>query len=146
VIKPLNPRRMARRLPGAGVGAPQPRSVVPPLLVSLLVLGSGDVAADLKEGARIFKDACAECHTLKEGRNKKGPSVYAVVGRKAATIGDYEYSDAIRSSNIVWDDATLDAYLLNPNKVVPGGKMKYEGLKDPEKRRNVIRYLKFFSE
>jgi len=122
------------------------RRALPPLLICVVLLASKDAVADLKEGARVFKDACAECHTLKEGRNKKGPSVYAVVGRKAATIGDYEYSDAIRSSNIVWDDATLDAYLLNPNKVVPGGKMKYEGLKDPEKRRNVIRYLKFFSD
>ena len=83
---------------------------------------------------------------MKEGKNKKGPSIYAVLGRKAATISDYEYSSAMKSSNIVWTEEKLNEYITTPGKVVPGGKMKYEGLPDAGKREDLIKYLKFFSE
>lgn len=109
-------------------------------------IGSASCAADLKAGVKLFNSECSECHTMKEGKNKKGPSIYGVLGRKAATISDYDYSSAIRASNIFWTEDKLDEYLANPAKVVPGGKMKYEGLRDAGKREDLIKYLKFFSE
>jgi cytochrome c len=116
------------------------------LLVLTLATTSLSHAADLKAGVKIFNSECSECHTMKEGKNKKGPSIYGVLGRKAATISDYDYSNAIRASNIFWTEDKLDEYVANPAKVVPGGKMKYEGLRDASKREDLIKYLKFFSE
>jgi len=117
------------------------------VVLSFLMVSSFNLhAADLKGGVKVFNDVCSECHTMKEGRNKKGPSIYGVIGRKAATIADYEYSDAMKSSNIVWTEQKLDEYLKAPAKVVPGGKMKYEGMADAEKRQSIINYLKFFSD
>lgn len=109
-------------------------------------IGPCSAAGDLKAGAKIFEDVCSECHTMKLGKNKKGPSIYGLIGRKAATIGDYDYSEAIRKSNIAWSEEALDKYIENPAKIIPGGKMKYEGMKDADSRKNIIKYLKFFSE
>jgi cytochrome c len=116
------------------------------LLMFTLVTATPSHAADLKAGVKLFNSECSECHTMKEGKNKKGPSIYGVLGRKAATISDYDYSNAIRASNIFWTEDKLDEYITNPSKVVPGGKMKYEGLRDASKREDLIKYLKFFSE
>jgi len=126
------------------------RCLLPWQIVLMLAMGTSSAApawsADLKLGAKLFTSECSECHTMKEGKNKKGPSIYGVLGRKAATISDYDYSSAIRSSNIVWSEAKLDEYITSPAKMVPGGKMKYEGLRDAAKRDDLIKYLKFFSE
>ncbi|CAN1518930.1 cytochrome c family protein [Limnohabitans sp. B9-3] len=116
------------------------------LLIVALTIATSSQAADLKSGVKLFNSECSECHTMKEGKNKKGPSIYGVLGRKAATISDYDYSTAIRTSNILWTEDKLDEYIANPAKVLPGGKMKYEGLRDAGKREDIIKYLKFFSE
>ena len=98
-------------------------------------------AADLKVGADLFAEHCAECHSLKEGKHKKGPSSFGVFGRKAASLEGVAYSDALKASNIVWTAQALDAYLTQPKKAVPGGKMKYDGLPDATARANLIAYL-----
>ncbi len=117
------------------------------VVLSFLMISSFNLhAADLKAGAKVYNDACIECHSLKEGKNRKGPSIYGIVGRKAATVADYDYSEAMKKSNIVWSEQKLEEYLLAPEKSVPGGKMKFEGLSDPEKRQGIIQYLKFVSE
>ena len=83
---------------------------------------------DAGRGAGVFDSQCAECHSLKEGKNKKGSSLFAVVGRKAATVADATYSDALKASGILWSPDKVDAYVTAPKKLVPGGKMKYDGL------------------
>lgn len=98
-------------------------------------------AADLARGTHVFNEECAECHSPKEGKNKKGPSVWNVVGRKSASITDFNYSDNMRSSNIVWSADQIAAYIEHPRKVVPTGKMKYDGLADAKDREDVITYL-----
>lgn len=98
-------------------------------------------AADLAHGTHVFNEECAECHSPKEGKNKKGPSVWNVVGRKSASITDFNYSDNMRSSNIVWSADQIAAYIEHPKKVIPTGKMKYEGLADAKDREDVITYL-----
>lgn len=98
--------------------------------------------ADVKRGANVFAEECAECHSMREGKQKKGPSLFAVVGRKAATQPGFEFSEALLKSGWVWDTERLGFYLSQPaKKANPGGKMKYDGLADPKDLANLIAYL-----
>ena len=100
-------------------------------------------AGDASAGSDVFKSECAECHSIKQGRNKKGPSLFNVVGRKAAALPDYEYSDALRGQSAwVWTPEQLHSYLGQPAKRAnPGTKMKYDGLSDPKQLDDLISYL-----
>lgn len=116
------------------------------LTASLLALwGAGawaQVNVDLKRGADVFSEQCAECHSVRDGKHKKGPSVFGVVGRKAASLPGFEFSDALRNSGWVWDNDRLNFYLSQPaKKANPGGKMKYDGLSDAKDLANLIAYL-----
>lgn len=110
----------------------------------LLALGTATealAAGDVGKGSELFAQECAECHSVREGKNKKGPSMFAVVGRKAATVPDVVYSDALKASGIVWSPDKIDAYLSGPKKLVPGGKMKYDGLASAAERADLLAYL-----
>jgi len=98
-------------------------------------------AGDAQAGIDVFAGQCAECHSMKEGKNKKGPSLFAVVSRKAAAITDFKYSDAMKSSGFTWTPEQIDAYVALPKKAVPGGTMKYDGLPDAKARADLIAYL-----
>lgn len=118
-------------------------------LAAVLVLGGTAAvprlafAGDPTAGADVFKSECSECHSTKEGHNKKGPSLFGVVGRKAATIPDFSYSDALRShGDWVWTVDKLHWYLSQPVKQAdPGTKMKYDGLNDPKKLDDLVSFL-----
>jgi cytochrome c len=97
-------------------------------------------AADLEAGKTAFKK-CALCHTTETGKNKVGPSLFRVVGRKSASLDGYNYSEAMKKFDHTWDPQTLDAYLADPRAVVPGTKMIYPGIKDKAERDDVIVYL-----
>lgn len=92
-------------------------------------------------GGDVFDVECSDCHSLKAGKNKKGPSLSGVVGRKAGTAPGFEYSPAMLASGITWTPDRIDAYLAAPKKVVPNGKMKYDGLAGAQDRANLIRFL-----
>lgn len=98
-------------------------------------------AGDPARGANVFAEECAECHSVQPGRNKKGPSLAGIANRKAASIADYTYSPAMMASGIQWTPDRLDAYVTAPKKIVPGGKMKYDGLDDKASREDLISYL-----
>src|SRR5438309_1397730 len=88
-------------------------------------------AGDAASGEAVFKAECAECHSLKQGRNKKGPALFAMMGRQAATQTGFEYSEQLRQTRWVWSEETLRRYLSQPTKTAnPGTKMKYDGLTD----------------
>jgi cytochrome c len=111
---------------------------------ALLLLQTGMALAaegDPAKGAQIFKK-CQVCHSIEKGVNKIGPSLHGVYGRKAGTLDGYNYTDAMKNSGFTWDEATLNTYLTNPRKVVPGTRMVFVGLPKEQDRLDVIAYLK----
>ena len=112
------------------------------LLLSALFAIPAMAAGDAKKGANTFAEECGDCHSAAPGKNKKGPGLFGVVGRNAGTAGDFSgYSDAMKQSGLVWVIDKIDAYITQPRKVVPAGKMKYDGLSDASARADVIAYL-----
>ena len=106
----------------------------PPSLAPIIV--GGDAAA----GRQVFKK-CEVCHSLEPGKTLVGPSLAGIVGRKAGTELGYDYSPAMKQTNIVWDAKTLDSYLADPQKAVLGNKMPFAGLKTDHDRADVIAFL-----
>jgi cytochrome c len=98
------------------------------------------VAADVEAGKTAFKK-CALCHTTEAGKNKIGPSLFGVFGRKSATLENFNYSEAMKKFDHTWDEGTLDEYLADPRATVPGTKMIFPGIKDKAERDDVIAYL-----
>ncbi|MFO1340799.1 MAG: c-type cytochrome [Burkholderiaceae bacterium] len=107
----------------------------------LAAAGAAHAAGDAKRGADTFAEECGDCHSPKPGKAKKGPPLFGVVGRAAATGPDFVYSDAMKASGITWSPDRIDTYITLPKKAVPGGKMKYDGLADAAARADVIAYL-----
>ena len=93
-------------------------------------------------GQRDFR-ACAPCHSLDPDRNMTGPSLANLWGRKAGSLPSFErYSNALKSSGIIWDDRSLDAWLTDPRRMVPGNDMPFEGIKDAGARADLLAFLK----
>jgi len=102
-----------------------------------------EVVGDCAKGAKIFKQKCAQCHTYAEGAgNKTGPLLHGLFGRKTGSVPGYEYTAANKDKNIEWNEQTLDIYLTNPKKYIPGTKMIFAGLKKPQERADLIAFLK----
>jgi len=96
-------------------------------------------AQNVENGASVFKK-CKACHAV-DGKNKVGPHLDGVVGRKAGAVEGFKYSDAMMNYGKTWDEATLDAYIANPKTAVPGNKMVFVGVKDEQDRKDLIAYL-----
>jgi cytochrome c len=91
---------------------------------------------------QVFNNACRTCHTTKEGDNRLGPNLYKIVGRKAGSLPDYNYSAAMKDAGFIWDLAKLARFIANPNEVVPGNNMKpYTGLASADDRRKALSFL-----
>ena len=97
-------------------------------------------AQDAAAGGMAFQQ-CAECHSPGTA-DGAGPGLKGVVGRRAASKAGFTFSPALAASKIVWDDATLDAFLANPQKAVPGTTMAYGGDTDAKERADLVAYLK----
>jgi len=99
---------------------------------------AGGLVGDPARGETIYQ-ACQDCHSL--DKNDVGPRHRGVYGRKAGSLSDYDYSQALKSANIVWTEETLDKWLTDPQAVAPGAKMFFH-LSNPQDRADVIAYLK----
>ena len=95
-------------------------------------------AGDAKRGAAIY-ERCAACHSIAQDRT--GPRHCGLIGRRAGTVRGFDYSDAMKRSGIVWNARTLDRFLSNPMKAVPGTSMGYAGVPDAAERRDLIAFL-----
>lgn len=95
--------------------------------------------ARIKTGEAVY-GRCLACHSL--GYDRTGPRHCGLFGRRAGSVSGFQYSDAMKQSNIVWDEKTLDRFLADPVKTVPGTSMGYAGVKDDKDRTALIAYLK----
>ncbi len=104
---------------------------------------------DVDKGKKVFRK-CKACHEVKKEKNKVGPHLINLFGRKAGLMEGYKFSKAMKAKGadegLVWNDETLDAYLTKPKAYVKGTKMAFPGLKKEKDRVNVIAYLKTFSK
>lgn len=100
---------------------------------------AGAASADPETGRQLFEKRCTGCHAL--DKNKEGPHLRGVYGRKAGSVGDFSYSDALKAANIVWDDTLLDKWLTNTDAVVPDNDMAFH-VPSPEERAAIIQFLK----
>jgi cytochrome c len=113
------------------------------IAAGMVMLGSGaaSAAGAPAQGAKVFNQ-CKICHSVTEPKNKIGPHLVGIIGRPAGSVEGFSYSEAMKDSGIVWDEATLDKFLADPKAVVPHTKMAFAGLKKDEDRTDVIAYLK----
>ena len=106
---------------------------------------SQELVSQGKEAAseqQVFNNACRTCHTIKDGDNRWGPNLYKIIGRKAGSLPDFNYSSAMKGAGFVWDEEKLERFIANPDAVVPGNNMKpYGGLASIGARIKVIAYL-----
>src|SRR6266540_3426345 len=95
---------------------------------------------DTSRGQQDFR-ACAPCHSLEPNRNMSGPSLAGLWDRKAGSLPSFErYSDALKSSGIIWDDRSLDAWLADPDRMLPDNEMPFNGIKDPQHRADLLAF------
>ncbi|MCB2113940.1 MAG: c-type cytochrome [Parvularculaceae bacterium] len=118
---------------GDGGQTSQNRASAPPLTLE-------------EQGRKAFA-ACAICHSVKDPgapgyTTMVGPSLFRVAGAPAGHVSSYNYSNAMRESGLIWDDATLDAFIENPQMIVPRSRMAFAGEKNAERRAAIIAYLK----
>ncbi|MFY9837659.1 MAG: c-type cytochrome [Xanthobacteraceae bacterium] len=93
-------------------------------------------------GQRVF-GACAACHSLQPEQNMTGPSLAGIWNRKAGSLASFNrYSPALQSANIVWNDKTLDDWITDPQHLVPGNQMTFDGIKDARQRADLLAFLK----
>jgi cytochrome c len=110
------------------------------LATTLLLTGAARADGDAARGEARFQD-CAACHKLEAGANNVGPSLHGIFARKAGELSDFRYSPALKRSGIVWTPETLDAFVTNPQALVPGNRMPYAGMADAGSRADLIAYL-----
>lgn len=99
-------------------------------------------AADAEAGKAIFAK-CKACHQIGEGaKNAVGPNLTGVIGRKAGSAEGFTYSEAMKATGWVWDEAIFKEYITDPKKKIPGNKMVFMGVPDATDRDNLTEYLK----
>jgi cytochrome c len=101
-------------------------------------------AQSAEAGERVYGQ-CRSCHQVGENaKNLVGPELNGLFGRKSGAVVGYSYTDANKNSNITWDEATFREYIVDPKGKIPGTKMAYAGLKNPQQVTDLIAYLKQF--
>jgi cytochrome c len=109
------------------------------MLSSSSALPQGTEAASEQQA---FNNACRTCHVMREGDNRLGPNLHKIIGRKAGSLPDYNYSSAMKEAGFVWDKEKLDRFIASPDEVVSGNSMKpYAGLTSSDDRAKIVAFL-----
>lgn len=110
------------------------------LLATFLALAAAEAAAaDAGRGQELYESRCGGCHSL--DANRVGPAHRGVYGRKAGSAPDFAYSSAVKNATVVWGQRTLDAWLTNPQALIPGQRMNFR-VALPADRADIIAYLR----
>jgi len=118
-----------------------------PLLLAGLALAQTAAAQETFEaikitaGKQLFESTCRRCHAVNANDPSYGPPLEGVVGRTAGTYPDYEYSEALAGSGIVWTNAALRAWMEDNDGFMPGTKMRHVGITDPTVQDFILVYL-----
>ena len=116
------------------------------ILIASSAMAPAALAQDVDAGKTSF-NKCMACHSVGEGaKNKVGPELNGLDGRKAGTAPDYNYSDANKNSGITWNAATFKEYIKDPRAKVPGTKMVFAGIKNDEEANNLWAYISKFDK
>jgi cytochrome c len=118
--------------------------------LDLSITDPDDIAAicggDMADGEPIFAANCAACHAIGDGaENAVGPHLYGLFGRRAGVVDGFAYSDAMLAAGaggMIWERATLHAYLTDPQAHVPGTTMNFDGIADELTRMNLLTYMR----
>ena len=111
------------------------------LLLAGSLTGGPALAGDPARGEKVFK-RCQACHTLEAGgATTRGPNLHGLFGREAGTAGYDKYSEAFKTSGIVWTAETLDEFLAKPKQLIPGNTMAFSRLRKEDQRADLIAYL-----
>ena len=122
------------------------KSIIVAGAILVTMSGFACAAGDPARGAAAFQ-ACAACHSIKASTQLTGPSLANIWNRKSATVpGFARYSEAMKRANVIWAEDTLDQWLTDPDKYIPGTSMTFPGVQDRAAREDVIAYLKAVSE
>ena len=117
------------------------------LIVAALVIAGSPVSSmgqDAQKGAAVF-NVCLACHTIGPGaQNKIGPELNGLDDRKAGTVPSFDYSDANKDSGIIWNEATFEEYIKNPQAKIPGTKMIFPGIKSEQQVKDLWAYVSQF--
>lgn len=109
------------------------------VLVAAQAAFSPTASADPARGKQLYESRCIGCHSI--DANRVGPAHQGVFGRKAGSVKDYDYSEALKKSKVVWNDKSLDRWLANPEQLIPGQKMGFS-VPEPKDRSDLIDYLR----
>jgi cytochrome c len=117
------------------------KTLIQTMVAVALVNGGAAYAQDAKRGQKLF-DECAACHSPdRAAKDTVGPSLHGVIGRKAGEGAEFRYSPAMKRSGITWDAQTLNNFIADPQKLVPGNRMPYSGLPEAKDRADLLAYL-----
>jgi cytochrome c len=103
---------------------------------------AGAESGDATRGKQLFERRCTGCHSLE--KNKEGPKLGGVYGRKSGSVADFNYSDALKGSHIEWDERSLDRWLTDPDTVVPDNDMAFH-VSSAAERADIIQFLRISS-
>jgi len=123
---------------GQDISTPSPIKAADPAPI----VQTANTLSPMERGAKLYK-RCKACHTLDEGgKHKVGPNLWDVYGSKAGAKNGFNYSKVMAASDIVWEDATMDAYIKKPSEFMKGNRMSFIGIKKAEDREALLLYLK----
>ena len=112
---------------------------VPP--TSITNLETIMTVGDIERGRKLYIQ-CRACHSLKPNEtNRIGPSLYGIINQQAGSIEGYEYSEALKQSNVYWNLDNLDQWIEKPYEMIPGNKMVFSGMRKKQDRNDLIAYI-----